>query len=323
MTAGTVLVLGCSLVIVASLAGGWLPLLIQLTHERMQLAVSFVAGAMLGVGLLHLLPHEVGELGSVDRAVLWALFGFLAMFFVERFFAFHHHDVPVDHSHEGCDAHDHDHDHDHAHSHAHGHAHRHTPEPAADLPVHAMSWWGAAIGMTLHSLADGVALAASIDSEWSPGAGMTAGLATFLVIFLHKPFDSLTIGTLMAAGGRSRRSRHLVNLLFALMIPVGALLFHVGFTQFDNGGRDVLGYALAFSAGTFICIATSDLLPELQFHSHDRIKLSAALLAGLAVSWVIGYFEHGGHGHHHDHGVTHEHSVHGHDHEHAGESVPH
>ena len=43
------------------------------------------------------------------------------------------------------------------------------------------------------------------------------------------------------------------------------------------------GVALAFSAGTFLCIALSDLLPELQFHSHDRLKLSLALLAGFGL----------------------------------------
>ena len=53
----------------------------------------------------------------------------------------------------------------------------------------------------------------------------------------------------------------------------------------------MLGYALGFCAGTFLCIASSDLLPELQFHSHDRFKLSAALLAGLAVAVIIGLFE--------------------------------
>ena len=41
--------------------------------------------------------------------------------------------------------------------------------------------------------------------------------------------------------------------------------------------------ALAFSAGTFLCIALSDLLPELQFHAHDRFKLSLALLAGFCL----------------------------------------
>jgi zinc and cadmium transporter len=55
----------------------------------------------------------------------------------------------------------------------------------------------------------------------------------------------------------------------------------------------LLGYALAFCAGSFLCIASADLLPELQFHSHDRFKLSAALIAGLAVAIIIGQFETG------------------------------
>lgn len=310
MTAGMVLVLYCLLVIAASLVGGWLPLWIPLTHGRMQMAISFVAGAMLGVGLLHLLPHAYFELGSIDAAVLGTLAGFLAMFFIERFFAFHHHDVPAEHDHADCGHAGHNHDHDH------GQAHAHDQPGPIELPAHAMSWWGAAIGMTLHSLADGLALAASINAEWTSGAGKAAGLATFLVIFLHKPFDALTIGTLMAAGGRTRKLRHIVNLVFALMTPIGAALFFAGLTRFD-GEQQLLGWALAFSAGTFICIASSDLLPELQFHSHDRVKLSAALVLGLALSWVIGYFEHAGHEHHErpagEH--RHDHDQHGHGHE--------
>ncbi|MDH3585141.1 MAG: hypothetical protein OER86_13100, partial [Phycisphaerae bacterium] len=45
----------------------------------------------------------------------------------------------------------------------------------------------------------------------------------------------------------------------------------------------------------------SDLLPELQFHDHDRIKLTVALLLGLAVAWASGLVEHGGHEDHDDH----------------------
>lgn len=292
MSSLSVLVLDCLLVVAASLAGGWLPLLIRLTHQRMQLAVSFVAGAMLGVGLLHLLPHSVAQLGSIDKAVTGTLVGFLAMFFVERFFAFHHHDVPPE-SHDDC-AHEHD-------------PHDLSREPNAALSPGVITWWGAAVGLTLHSLADGVALAASINAEWTPASGMTAGLATFLVILLHKPFDALTIGTLMAAGSSPRRQRHVVNLIFALMIPLGAILFHAGLRGLEDGGSALLGQALAFSAGTFICIASSDLLPELQFHHHDRVKLSAALVLGLSLSWVIGYFEHSGHDRHVQPAGEHEH----------------
>ena len=35
----------------------------------------------------------------------------------------------------------------------------------------------------------------------------------------------------------------------------------------------------------FLCISLSDLLPELQFHQHDRVKFSVALLLGIAVAW--------------------------------------
>ncbi len=63
-----------------------------------------------------------------------------------------------------------------------------------------------------------------------------------------------------------------------------------------------LGATLAFSAGTFLCIACADLLPELQFHSHDRFKLSVALLVGLGIAILIGKFGHTEHETEHDHG---------------------
>ena len=48
------LVIYCVLSAVASLAGGWVPLVVRLTHRKMQIAISFVSGMMLGIGLLHL-----------------------------------------------------------------------------------------------------------------------------------------------------------------------------------------------------------------------------------------------------------------------------
>ena len=62
------------------------------------------------------------------------------------------------------------------------------------------------------------------------------------------------------------------------------LLFWLVASQIDVGQSLLIGCALAFSAGLFLCIALSDLLPEVAFHSHDRGKLSAALLLGVAVA---------------------------------------
>src|SRR5580700_6076005 len=109
----------CSLVLLASLAGGWLPLAIHLTHTRLQLAVSFVAGLMLGIALLHFLPDANEQLHSLDKTVNWMLGGFLTMFFVQRFFHVHHHDLPEGDPEDCCG---HDHEHDDAHHHA-EHAH--------------------------------------------------------------------------------------------------------------------------------------------------------------------------------------------------------
>ncbi len=99
----------------------------------------------------------------------------------------------------------------------------------------------------------------------------------------------------MARGDWSNSARHAVNVLFALAIPLGAILFHVGVGSDDLHTSPALAYALAFSAGAFLCIALSDLLPELHFHQHDRVKLSIALVAGLSVAQVAGMFEAGEH----------------------------
>jgi zinc and cadmium transporter len=288
----------CGFILAASLVGGLLPMWLQLTHRRMQFAVSFVAGVMLGVGVLHMLPHAIAEyaaatvangsngsaaltnIEAVSRPMGALLAGMLVMFFIERFFAFHHHDVgqpdALDHSHSAsCDEQHHHHHH--------------------DAGKHDLSWGGAALGLALHSVLNGVALAAAV--EHGSADQSFPGLGTFLVIFLHKPFDAMTIGMLMARGRSSLLWRQAVNGLFSLAIPLGAAVFYYGFLP-AGGGSVGVAYALAFSAGTFLCISLSDLLPELQFHQHDRVKLSLALLAGLGVAYAAGKLEAAAHGSH-------------------------
>jgi zinc and cadmium transporter len=281
MTASGLLAIYCVLVLLASLAGGWLLLAVHLTHTRLQMAVSFVAGLMLGIALLHFLPDAEEQLHSLDRTAGWLLGGFLVMFFVQRFFHFHHHDLPEGDPEDCCG-------HDHSPTHSHD-EHAHT---LADKSAKQLSWVGTALGLTLHSLLDGLALAAAV-AAGAQGHAKFAGLGVALVVILHKPFDAMAVSTLMAAGGKSHFSRHVLNGLFALASPIGAVLFYFGASHLVGGGVPVLGYALAFCAGSFLCIASADLLPELQFHSHDRLKLSISLLAGLAIAIIIKQFETG------------------------------
>jgi zinc and cadmium transporter len=54
---------------------------------------------------------------------------------------------------------------------------------------------------------------------------------------------------------------------------------------------------MALAGGAFVCIAAADLLPEVQFHSHDRVLLTTALAAGLGIAWGITALERSSHAH--------------------------
>src|SRR5207302_6790783 len=246
---------------------------------------------MLGAGVVPLAAHAWEQFRSADLTMGWMLGGFLTMFLAQRYLHFHHHDVPEEapetHRHGEGDA-----------SSGHEQGQQSREPTLADKSAGHLSWMGAAFGLTLHTLLDGVALAASVELDRRVGhTHFLLGFGTFLVIFLHKPFDALAVGTLLAVGGTSRSLRHWVNGLLALANPAGLLLFYLGAGRFSQAAPHFLGAVLAFAAGTFLSIATSDLLPELQFHAHDRGKLSMALLAGVGVSALIGCFETIGHGH--------------------------
>ena len=296
----------CVVIVASSMLGGYLPRFVKLTHTRMQVLMSVVGGLMLGISVLHLLPHSIAFLGAdrIDTAVWWMLLGMMTMFFLLRLFHFHQHG-PVEQDEMGsalggekedCG---HDHDHDSGHSHSGHHHHGHS--------AHKLSWIGVAVGLSIHTLIDGVALGTAVRAEVDHST--LAGLGPFLAIVLHKPLDAVSIATLMQAGGWSRTAQNIVNLLFASMCPLGAILFLMGVRQFAMDETLVVGCSLAFAAGVFLCISLGDLLPEMEFHSHNRIKLSAALIAGVAIAWGIGFLEpehsHGGgeeneqdHGHH-------------------------
>ncbi|MCU7834652.1 MAG: ZIP family metal transporter [gamma proteobacterium symbiont of Taylorina sp.] len=300
MSTWLLLLVYCTLILLVSLAGGLVPLKLRMTHRRMQLLVSLVAGVMLGVGLLHMLPHALIEApGQTEVILMLVLAGILSIFFIERFFCFHHHDAPNIAPTNGQAGEDLENHHHHHHHHDHKHSHVGARDDVGDISheAHHMNWVGAATGLILHTIIAGIALAASVEAG-SQGDNLTAvaGFGTFFVIFLHKPFDAMTITTLMTMGRWRRSTIHIVNALFALVIPLGVVLFYLGLSQFGEN-VNLVAYALAFSAGAFLSISLSDLLPELQFHAHDRTELSASLIFGLSISVVVSFFEPGGHDH--------------------------
>ena len=295
MTSYILLAVYCIVIMLASLIGGWLPSRVKFTHTGAQVMMSFVAGLMLGVAFYHLIPHAVmvqSAEDAVDRTMWWAMVGLMLMFIMLRAFHFHQHGTTeeVAHSHDLPHGH-----HDHCDGHATGKA-------------STASWVGIAIGLAIHTLIDGVALGAAVQLGMLEDElfGLV-GIGVFVAILLHKPLDAMSITQLMIAGGWGARARLLVNLAFAAMCPLGAWLFIVGSGSLSSEQGAVLSATLAFSAGVFICISLSDLLPELQFHSHDRLKLTAALFAGVIAAFAIGLLE-PEHQYHQTHQGTHPHS---------------
>lgn len=277
------LILYCLLIAIASIFGGSVPQFFKLTHQRIQLILSLVSGVMLGVAFFHLLPHSVYVLKSVDQALWVCLGGLLFMFFMVRMFHFHQHDLAVDSEHDHKQKHLCDEEHDHHHVHCQSH------HGGLDL-----SWVGLCFGLAVHSIIDGVALAATVQSS-SPSGWSIAGMGVFLAIVLHKPLDALSITSLMSVRGWNVGKQMTVSLVFSLMCPLGAFLFAFGVDQFIDYRDLVLGLALAFSAGIFLCISLGDLLPEVHFHSHDRLKLSGMLFLGVLIAFAIESMP--GHGH--------------------------
>jgi zinc and cadmium transporter len=283
------LALYSGLILVVSLFGGSIPLLGRVTHSRLQLYLSLSAGVMLGASFFHVMPDAMEKAGSTFG--WWMALGVVGLFFIERFVAPHSHEMSSklqqEHDHEpGCE---------------HDHEHRAAPTVAG---------WMAVLGLTIHTFMNGVGLAGAVqfDAEkGSAGYWLLPGLALFLAIALHKPADALAISTVLSRKGVSRGKLTLVQLGFAAMVPLGAAAFLLTseWMEKNHETQDQLnqltGAALAFSAGTFLFIALSDLLPEVQFHRHDRIPLSLALLAGVVLMGAIAYLEGMGHTEH-EHG---------------------
>jgi zinc and cadmium transporter len=295
-----------ALVLMSSLLGGGLPFLGRVTHGRLQLYLSLSAGVMLGAAVFHIMPEAVTIAGPYFG--WWMALGIVGLFAIERFIAPHSHELD-----DGKHAHSHPHSHnahetEPGHEHSSGHGEHRAAAPA-------VAGWMAVLGLTLHTFMNGVGLAGAVHVEFKPDSTdatglalrMLPGLAMFLAIVLHKPADALAISMVLSRKGVGRRAITLVQLGFALMVPVGAAVFAFTEGRIAEGLEDQLtGAALAFSAGTFLFIALSDLLPEVQFHRHDRIPLFLALTAGVVLMGCIGLLEGHGEGEH-DHGHTHHH----------------
>ena|SRR3989338_1452140 len=143
-------------------------------------------------------------------------------------------------------------------------------------PVVALSL----IGDAAHNTLDGMIIAASFL------AGPSVGLATALAVIFHEIPQEIGDFGILVQGGLPARKALWYNLLSALSAFAGAALIFILGPQMQNS----LVYVLPVTAGGFLYIAGSDLIPELHQHN-TRLAASlgqlACILLGIAVMALL------------------------------------
>jgi len=121
------------------------------------------------------------------------------------------------------------------------------------------------LGDSLHNFFDGILIAASFSI--SPHLGISTALA----ILFHEIPQEIGDFAILIHHKVSIKKAFLLNALSALASLFGVLIFFL----FTSSIESLSFYILPLTAGAFIYLASSDLIPEL--HRHDS-KLSQSLL---------------------------------------------
>ena len=154
--------------------------------------------------------------------------------------------------------------------------------PEGKCESHPMGWLGF-FGIGFHSLLDGVAIGAGFEASFSLGVVATVG------VLLHELPEGITITSLLLHTGFSRKKTIILTWIVAAATPIGAI---GSYFLLKDVSRELLGFFLAITAGSFIYVGASDLLPETHKNSDKRNILS--VISGVLLIYIVGHFI-GGH----------------------------
>ena len=173
------------------------------------------------------------------------------------------------------------HEEHHSHKDDHGHDHIH----------HGRSGWALLIGLSIHALADGLAIGASL-------AVGDAALSTAVIgaVLIHKAPAAFSLGVFSKheRGTESDAVRDV--LLFSMATPVAIIISSIALAEIDN---EILGLIMLFSAGSFLYVATVDTLPDLHNPENNK-EIILPFVIGVAMILIIlvaasqmGWMDHG------------------------------
>ncbi|KPJ70361.1 hypothetical protein AMJ51_02150 [Microgenomates bacterium DG_75] len=154
---------------------------------------------------------------------------------------------------------------------------RHCHIPTSKEHPHPLAFMNL-VGDAFHNFTDGMVIAASFL------ASVPLGIATSLAVIFHEiPQEIGDFGVLLH-GGFSREKALIFNFVSALMAVGGAVFVLILGTRFISFTR----LLIPFTAGGFLYIASSDLIPEL--HKETNLAKSLFQMLGLILGISVMLF---------------------------------
>jgi len=150
---------------------------------------------------------------------------------------------------------------------------RHCHVPTSEEHMHPLATINL-VGDAVHNFIDGMLVAASYM------VSLPIGIATTLAVIMHEIPQEIGDFGVLIHGGLSVKRALAFNLLSALTAMLGAILVIVL-------GSEIEGFSLSLlpiTAGGFLYIAGSDLIPEL----HHEVKVSRSLLQFVMILLGVG-----------------------------------
>ncbi|MBV9434643.1 MAG: ZIP family metal transporter [Acidobacteria bacterium] len=137
--------------------------------------------------------------------------------------------------------------------------------------MHSHRSYSVLLGLIVHTFFDGIAIASGfLISNW-------LGWLIFIAVFLHKVPEGFTVGSVMLASGRSRRSAFISSAILGGSTLLGVLTMRVLAPMLQIG--------LPLSAGVTLYVAASDLIPEV--NKEPGIRMALLVFVGVAVLLVL------------------------------------
>lgn len=133
-----------------------------------------------------------------------------------------------------------------------------------------------AIGISLHNLPEGIAVAAGY--FFAP----EIGLIIAIIIALHNIPEGMAIALPIRMSGASNWVAFRIALLSGLIEPVGAVIALIFLTALP----DLMPFALSFAAGVMVFITMDELIPIAHEHGHEHFT-SFGLIAGFILTLVL------------------------------------